>query len=670
MMNFLISRPGHSKNLLYPREALGIRYSLLLLVSLLFILPETRAQNGTKQADIFTHNIPGQQTPWTHTNFKNDPENFSFAIVADRTNGHRKGIFANAIDKLNDLQPEFVLSVGDLIEGYTTDTTELRRQWNEFNGLLEPLEMPFFRVPGNHDLSNEVQLRLWRNQFGPDYYHFIYKNVLFLILNSSDGDGFPFTDKQLAYAEETLKDHPDVRWTFVLMHHPVWNKRDENGFSRVETGLQNRDYTVIAGHTHRYLASTYNDQNYYILATTGGSTRMRGFEFGETDHISWITMTDEGPSLVNLELDGILMDDFSNERTHELARRLSVDAEFKPLILLPTKSGDAKGKIYLNLRNNADLPLLVKTRFFQHPSLRVTGNPESLVLSESSQQHLSMSLQGLQNTSTQRADTLEMQYGLEYISKEQGLPQLSHSLKIPINRTAPEIIDREMPVFTDSKEVMINNEFEGALVVYTTDGSEPRTNSKVYSKPFKINQTTQVKTKLMSDNFKASSLTESMAFEKLAFVKPLNIKMRDLKPGLDYTYYEGVYKFVPDFSELNPIKSGVMTNFDLDPIKEQDNHFAMLIQGYIEIKEDALYTFYLTSDDGANLYIADELVVDNDGSHSARMRKGYMALKKGLHPFKIEYFEDFDGELIRLEYSTNDRPRAEFPMSGFYRHSK
>ena len=84
------------------------------------------------------------------------------------------------------LQPEFVMSVGDLIEGYTEDTVELERQWEEFEGFVDQLEMPFFYVPGNHDITNKVMQDLWKEHFGPTHYHFVYKDVLFLCLDSED----------------------------------------------------------------------------------------------------------------------------------------------------------------------------------------------------------------------------------------------------------------------------------------------------------------------------------------------------------------------------------------------------------------------------------------------------------------------------------------------------
>src|SRR5688500_13932715 len=73
----------------------------------------------------------GQPHPWTHLHFDNDPANFQFAIVGDRTGRHRPGVFETGIAKLNLLRPEFVMSVGDLIEGYTKDEAEIDQQWDQ-----------------------------------------------------------------------------------------------------------------------------------------------------------------------------------------------------------------------------------------------------------------------------------------------------------------------------------------------------------------------------------------------------------------------------------------------------------------------------------------------------------------------------------------------------------
>src|SRR5262245_54143087 len=56
-----------------------------------------------------------KQNPVTHLKLNNDPGEFQFAVVSDRTGGHRAKVFSRAVKQLNLLQPEFVVSVGDLI---------------------------------------------------------------------------------------------------------------------------------------------------------------------------------------------------------------------------------------------------------------------------------------------------------------------------------------------------------------------------------------------------------------------------------------------------------------------------------------------------------------------------------------------------------------------------
>ena len=66
---------------------------------------------------FFKHSVTTDKKPWTAKKFLNDPADFQFAIVSDRTGGPREGIFPKAVDKLNELRPEFVITVGDMIQG-------------------------------------------------------------------------------------------------------------------------------------------------------------------------------------------------------------------------------------------------------------------------------------------------------------------------------------------------------------------------------------------------------------------------------------------------------------------------------------------------------------------------------------------------------------------------
>ena len=50
------------------------------------------------------------------------------------------------------------------------------------------------------------------------------------------------------------------------------------------------------------------------------------------------------------------------------------------------------------------------------------------------------------------------------------------------------------------------------------------------------------------------------------------------------------------------------------------------------------------SDDGSVLEIDGETAVDNNGSHAAVSATGRIALEKGLHSFRLLYFEDYEGQ--------------------------
>lgn len=329
------------------------------------------------QNNIEIHQAEGPN-PWTNLNWNNKSENFQFVVVTDRTGGNRPGVFEQGMDKINLLQPEFVVSVGDLIQGYTDDTVELIRQWEEFDRLVDGLEMPFFYVPGNHDITNRVMEDLWAQRYGRTYYHFVYRNVLFLCLNSEEpvpgnrdpGEfyetrDFYLSEQQRSYIRETLQNHTEVRWTFLFWHKPVWlheesddaNREEEvarSGWKEVESLLKGRKHTVFAGHIHRYVHRQRNNSDYITLATTGGGSPLAGPIFGQFDHVLWVTMTDEGPVMANLMLDGIFDKDFQKD---DIENHLALTMQNKVLRVdnkLDTSIHIENHIVKLTLFNNLD----------------------------------------------------------------------------------------------------------------------------------------------------------------------------------------------------------------------------------------------------------------------------------------------------------------------------
>ena len=209
-------------------------------------------------------------------------------------------------------------------------------------------------------------------------------------------------------------------------------------------------------------------------------------------------------------------------------------------------------------------------------------------------------------------------------------------------------VTEDLNLFTDRIDVHLGSATADARIYYTLDGSEPTEQSALYKGAIPVDKTTTIKAKAFKDGF-APSRTLSIEATK-AVLKPA-LTTKATTPGTAYTYFEGYYKVVGDLNRARPVKKGVMSEPSIKDAPQAD-HYGYIFEGLIEVPEDGVYTFATKSDDGSVLYIGNEKVVDNDGSHAAISASGRIALKKGLHPYKLMYFEDYEGEHLSWEWMT------------------
>lgn len=136
--------------------------------------------------------------------------------------------------------------------------------------------------------------------------------------------------------------------------------------------------------------------------------------------------------------------------------------------------------------------------------------------------------------------------------------------------------------------------------------------------------------------------------------------------GLDYQYYQGIWNYLPDFSQMSPVKSGTIDYPGFSPITQQDN-FAMQFTGFIDIPADGYYTFYLSSDDGSKLYVGDLNLINNDGLHAIAEASGRIGLKAGKHAFTVNFFEKGGDQVLTLSYDGPGITKQLVPASRLYR---
>ena len=119
-----------------------------------------------------------------------------------------------------------------------------------------------------------------------------------------------------------------------------------------------------------------------------------------------------------------------------------------------------------------------------------------------------------------------------------------------------------------------------------------------------------------------------------------------------YEYFEGSWRTVPDFDSLTPVLTGELDTITTAPkLKSENFGFRYSLSIYVPVAE--AYTFYVTSDDGSNLLVDDQLVVDNDGLHGSRERQGTIDLAEGEHEIVVEFFQRTGRVALDVQFATS-----------------
>jgi 3',5'-cyclic-AMP phosphodiesterase len=258
----------------------------LLLLSLLALVP--------------AYQVPAQEKASVAATFE-------FAFLTDihlrPDMGAPKG-FQMAIDAVNRLNPDFVLTGGDLVFDVLRGNKEKSDSlFLLYKDMIRSFNMPVYHCVGNHDLfaiyeespedenHPDYKYRMFTRHLGDTYYAFEYEGWHFIVLNSLDVTedkkykGF-VSEGQMEWLKQTLEKVDKAAPVVVVTHIPLittWQFVNGGGGTRtVENSaevfslFENHNLKlVLQGHIHWKESGFVNDRFHFI---TGGSIAGNGWK--------------------------------------------------------------------------------------------------------------------------------------------------------------------------------------------------------------------------------------------------------------------------------------------------------------------------------------------------------------------------------------------------------
>ncbi|MGZ5509742.1 MAG: metallophosphoesterase [Nitrososphaeraceae archaeon] len=201
----------------------------------------------------------------------------------------------NTVQNIIDLDPEFVLALGDL--SYDSSA----KCWLE---IVSPIANKTMIAIGNHDTDPAIKLKEYKDFFGlkGQYYSFNYQNVHFIVMSTE----LPYEDgsEQYNFVNNDLSKvslNPDIDWIVVDYHslaytspanigkgnsaekelrdiyHPLFVKYNVDLVLQAHNHNYQRSYPIIYNNTNSenpIITDTNNNNNYYdpkgmIFGTVG-----------------------------------------------------------------------------------------------------------------------------------------------------------------------------------------------------------------------------------------------------------------------------------------------------------------------------------------------------------------------------------------------------------------
>lgn len=265
--------------------------------------------------------------------------------------------------------------------------------------------------------------------------------------------------------------------------------------------------------------------------------------------------------------------------------------------------------------------------------------------------------------------TWSPQAARNWASFQRRLPNAERMLdRLRVNYRLPHVagLDRDVITLEPRVRVALATELAGADIRYTLDGSDPTVRSALYARPLDLTTTfdgVRVTARAFTADGRATP-PRGATFRRTNYREADAVDPVSLSLGLRRSYIATSARSTAGIDTLVPRRSDV--SFDVERWSDETAEpYALVFTGFLQVPEDAMYEFSLSSDDGSTLSIGDQVVVDNDGLHGTLERLGMVALRAGPHALTIRYFQAGGGAELRLRVRVGAGAWREVPRAWF-----
>ncbi len=320
-----------------------------------------------------------------------DNQDFRFVIVGDRHSGAVDNIFEEIIDEVSLFDPDFVINVGDMIEGYSEDSTTILNQWDTILAIVGRLPCKFCFVPGNHDLQNENDRLIFKRKTGFNrYYSFDYRNSHFIVLdNTMTYWAIPqdMDKEQLDWFKKDLEKNKNKDNIFVFYHIPtyLYALRDGTQDSLVATFEKYNVSAVFTGHHHQYSYLNQNNIEYINVGSSGGIMDTDDFARGHFYQYLFVSVRGTKYDIAVIKKGNTFLRNVVTAEDINLIERADREAVDIPACIVRDESKKTSQTINLAI-NNFGVDSIVQTLFWRFDANRYLIAPTETLLKIASEE--------------------------------------------------------------------------------------------------------------------------------------------------------------------------------------------------------------------------------------------------------------------------------------------